>query len=58
MENVQMKLVSESKQSLEQTLDILKLVFPLHIESKIMPNDRDMGYHCLLTVQPTQSKVK
>lgn len=53
--NAQIKIVSESKQAVEETLEILKAVFPMHIESKIMENDRDLGYHCLLAVNPTQA---
>jgi hypothetical protein len=53
--NAQIKIVSESKQTVQDTLDIIKTVFPLHVESKIMQNDRDLGYHCLLTVNPSQA---
>ena len=53
--NAQIKIVSESKQVIEKTLYILKTVFPMHVESKIMQNDRDLGYHCLMTVDPSQA---
>jgi hypothetical protein len=52
MVNAQIKIVSESKQTVQETLDILKAVFPMHVESKIMPNDRDEGYHCMMTINP------
>ncbi len=53
--NAQIKVVSESRQVVQETLDILKTVFPLHVESKIMENDRDLGYHCMITVNPAQT---
>lgn len=53
--NAQIKIVSESKETVQETLDILKTIFPLHVESKIMQNDRDLGYHVLMTVDPSQA---
>jgi hypothetical protein len=56
--NVQLKIVSENRQTVQATLDILKTVFPLHVESPIIPNDRDIGYHCLITVNPAQTSIE
>jgi hypothetical protein len=56
--NAQLKIVSENKQTVQDTLDILKTVFPMNVCSKIMTNDRDLGYHCLLTVNPEQVNVE
>ena len=58
MITAQLKIVSESRQVVEETLDILKAVFPMCCESKIMQNDRDLGFHCMLTVNPAQAIIE
>jgi hypothetical protein len=56
--NVQIKIVAETKQAVQTTLDILQSVFSMNVSSKIMQNDQDFGYHCLMTVNPLQSTVQ
>ena len=58
MVNVQLKIVSENRQTVQATLDILQTVFPMNVCSKIMQNDQDFGYHCLMTVNPAQSVIE
>ncbi len=56
--NAEIKIVSESRQTVQETLDILKKVFPLNVCSKIMENDHDLGYHALMTINPAQAIVE
>jgi len=50
MEKVIVKIQGLDEHALRRVADRIANIYPFSIVSKIIPNDRDAGYHCIMTI--------